>query len=514
MKKDKLFTLGLIAGSLFFASCDDLVDCGCDCNKPEVKSWEILKAGQAKNDDGTVSAGTAIVIYGKNLSEINSISFGGESVDLQPAFMEDHKIVFQVPEGISKECVAHITTVGCSTGFDLDLLKVVVSAPCITMCDNEMATKTIKLLGNSFFAPLTAKFHDGNDWNLEASTEDGTITIDDMNHCTITIPEGVAEGYTIKLISNAGETESSFKYRDKSNILISYDGADTLFTQNKPDTQVAEPDENGNLVGGMTPSKAELTGKDGIMNTPNRDGNFAIFWDNNYTALAYHPKGSANPSNKEPQYDTPFGPYYEELRNGKSIGDYVIKFEVLVTADAPMKGNGLAIGFYNSDPYDIRQFCAFWQPSKASFAINDDGVWDQTATFDTWTSGGDWLTITIPFEEIRHNFSAKNYFCSAQNGRVIYEDGETSYAAFGDDKNGKPFFEAKPKCLTSDRDKNSILGFGFIYGMHDITGPNEALIGIDNVRIVPNDNNGAYYPLLSWGSPTRDFYLAPKTSCK
>ena len=92
MNKNKFYTIGLIAGSLFATSCDDRVDCGCDCNMPVFEKWEVLNPNETKNEDGTVSSGKAIVVWGKNLSDITEISFGGMNAELQPAFMEDNKI--------------------------------------------------------------------------------------------------------------------------------------------------------------------------------------------------------------------------------------------------------------------------------------------------------------------------------------------------------------------------------------------------------------------------------------
>ncbi|MBR5208334.1 MAG: IPT/TIG domain-containing protein, partial [Paludibacteraceae bacterium] len=138
MNKTKFYTIGLVAGSLFATSCDDRVDCGCDCNMPTFEKWEMLKPGEEKSADGTVSSGNAIVVWGKNLSDITAISFGGKNAELHPAYMEDNKIVFQVPENISKNCVAHVTTASCEQGFDVDMLSVVVAPPCVAMCDNEM----------------------------------------------------------------------------------------------------------------------------------------------------------------------------------------------------------------------------------------------------------------------------------------------------------------------------------------------------------------------------------------
>ncbi len=502
MNKNKFYTIGLIAGSLFATSCDDMVDCGCNCNMPQFDKWEILKAGEQKNDDGTVSSGTAIVVWGKNLTNISEISFNGLNAELQPAFMEDSKIIFQIPEGISEDCVAHVRTAGCEQGIDVDLLKVVVAPPCVSMCDNEMAEKSIKVIGNSLFAPLTAKFWDGESHTIEASTENGMITIDDANHATITIPEGVKDGGTIVFVSNAGESETNFRFRDTRNMLITHDDEEylNLFNQDKPDIDL----EN----------KADLIAEGGAFYSENNTSNYSIFWSNLYTAWSYSPKGEANPEGKAPKYTTPFGYFSDEIIKGASFNDYVIKFEVFVPAEYPMNGNGLAIGFYNSDWAEVREYCAFWQPSKATFGKDADGVWQATCTCENWTTGGDWLTITIPMEELRYNFMAKNYFCSAQNDRKITDGSDSEYAAYGDSESGLPLFDYNPYDLSSSKVK-PIQSIAFIYGSDDQpNAANEPMFAVDNLRITPKDNNGGVFPLLKWGQPTRDFYLAPTYSCK
>ena len=62
----------------------------------------------------------------------------------------------------------------------------------------------------------------------------------------------------------------------------------------------------------------------------------------------------------------------------------------------------------------------------------------------------------------------------------------------------------------------SIQSIGIVFGQTDQ--PNESshpFIAVDNLRIVPKDNNGAVYPMLKWGKPTRDFYICPNIgSCK
>ncbi len=529
MNKNKFYTIGLIAGSLFATSCDDIVDCGCDCNMPKFDKWEILKAGQQKNEEGTIESGTAIVVWGSNLTDITEISFNGINAELQPAFMGDNKIVFQVPEGISEDCKAFVRTAGCDKGFEVELLKVVVSAPCAAMCDNEMAVKTLRVVGNSFFAPLTAKFWDGEKHSVVASTEDGTISIDDQNHMTITIPEGVADvtveaakknpdAGKILFESKAGESLSNFVFHDTRNMLITHDDEEylNLFNQQKPDVESYD-EENDRVIGLATPKEVL---KETVFKSENTRGEFSIFHDlAGYTAWTYSPTGEANPTEVKPKTPTPFGCFSESINNETtSFNDYVVKFEVFVPSENPISGNGLAIGFYTTIWTEIRDFCAFWQPSKASFAKDADGIWQQSATFDTWNSGGDWLTITVPFSEFRYNFTAKNYYCSAQNDRKIIDGSDSEYAAFGDPDDGLPYLDLIGEDFIGNMLSNKvkpIANIGIEFGNADQPNTNnEPLIGVDNLRIVPSDNNGGVWPLFKWGQPLRDFYVAPIISCK
>lgn len=509
MNKTKFYTIGLVAGSLFATSCDDRVDCGCDCNMPTIEKWEMLKPGEEKSADGTVASGNAIVVWGKNLTDITAISFGGKNAELHPAYMEDNKIIFQVPENISKNCVAHITTASCEQGFDVDMLSVAVAPPCVAMCDNEMAEKTVKIVGNSLFAPLKALFLDKDGKHtLEASTEAGTIKIDDANHATITIPAGVAPAGTIKFISDAGESESNFLFRDTRNMLITHDDPEglDLFNQNKPDLDLED--------------KNTLIAKDGDLYSENNTSNFSIFWDNGYTIWTYCPVGDANPTGKEPENVTPFGCFTQSIKSGETtFNDYVIKFEVFVPKSNPINGTGLAIGFFNTDPWSaVRQYCAFWQPSVASYSKDKDGVWEQNCTCTDWTSGGDWLTVSIPMDEIKYDFASASYTHCAQDNRLGVD--EDTYKGFGDKVSGLAYFEQdRIAKLAGQLDGNKakvIQGLGFIYGVDDQ--PNKSpkvtpYIGIDNLRITPKDNNGGVWPLLKWGQSIRDFYNNPITSC-
>lgn len=387
--------------------------------------------------------------------------------------------------------------------------------PCVTMCDNEMAVKTLNVVGINLSEPLKAKFWDGKGHNIIASTEDGSIIIWDPFRATIEIPDGVANNGTIVFENEAGETETDFIFRDTRNLLITHDDPEylNLFNQNRPDV------ESNDSTIKMPDKFVEL--KESILKSENTRGDFSVFWNvDGYTAWTYSPNGDANPNGVKPKYPTPFGCFSESITNGEtSFNDYVIKFEVYVPSEYPINGNGFGIGFYDGECWNIRSYCAFWQPSKASFPKDVDGVWQYPATFDDyWTEGGDWLTITVPLEEIKYDFASASYPHCAQDNRVGVDD--EKYIGFGDKENGVAFFDqpsiSKLASQLLSSEVESIQSIGIVFGQDDQ--PNQSshpFIAVDNLRIVPKDNNGAVYPMLKWGQPTRDFYISPIIgSCK
>ena len=391
--------------------------------------------------------------------------------------------------------------------------------PCVTMCDNEMAVKTLNVVGINLSEPLKAKFWDGKGHNIIASTKDGTITVDNnAKRAKIQIPEGVVDGGTIVFENEAGETETAFIFRDTRNLLITHDDPEylNLFNQERPYVEYYDEWEDSTIK--MPDKFIEL--KESILKSENTRGDFSVFWNvDGYTAWTYSPNGESNPNGVKPKYPTPFGCFSESITNGEtSFNDYVIKFEVYVPSEYPINGNGFGIGFYDGECWNIRSYCAFWQPSKARFPKDDDGVWKYPATFDDyWTVGGDWLTITVPLEEIKYDFASASYPHCAQDNRVGVDD--EKYKGFGDKENGVAFFD-QPSIsklaaqLTGTRTK-AIQSLGFIFGSDDQ--PNKdhnPWIGIDNLRIVPKDDNGGVWPLLKWGQSTRDFYTNPVLSCK
>jgi hypothetical protein len=62
---------------------------------------------------------------------------------------------------------------------------------------------------------------------------------------------------------------------------------------------------------------------------------------------------------------------------------------------------------------------------------------------------------------------------------------------------------------------NPIANVGLLYASYDQPlSDNEPYIAVDNLRIVPKDENGGVWPMLKWGVPLRSYEENYSTSCK
>lgn len=416
-----------------------------------------------------------------------------------------------------------------STGDDDNPIQ---QAPCITMCDNEFAVKTMRIKGDNLSAPLKAKFWDGKDYTIEASTKDGSIMIHDQYDATITIPAGVKDGGHIVFENEYGETISDFIYRDTRNMLITHDDEDLKKHLGlTPDSTLVYVYEGDTTFSGMIEPKETIIKK--YFQSDNTNGNFSIFHrdGDDFVGLSYEPYDTlANPKKENPKYATPFGVFAKDILSGKTTpNDYVIKFEVFVSSEAPMQGDALNIGFFNSvndnGLWDARGYCSCWQPSRAVYPKDEDGIWNNSSvTCDAW-SCPDWMTVTIPMEDLLYNFIEGNYRTNPQDGRRETDGSCPEYKYFGDSENGLPFFEKNNNYVELfdggtplDLGDPSVTGLAITLARWDCpiqdTDGRHPYIAVDNVRIVPKDNNGGVWKLTDWGTPTRDFYTKPITSCK
>ena len=127
------------------------------------------------------------------------------------------------------------------------------------------------------------------------------------------------------------------------------------------------------------------------------------------------------------------------------------------------------------------------------------------------------MTVTVPMNEFMWNMEAKGYTTSAReltlNGSPVQYDIDM----YGDPIQRKCYADTHMADLRTEYGIYTFWG-GFVIMFNPYDGPSQQqndgkmLVGIDNLRIVPNDGNGAIYPKTGWGQPSQHFYDAPCTN--
>ena len=118
-------------------------------------------------------------------------------------------------------------------------------------------------------------------------------------------------------------------------------------------------------------------------------------------------------------------------------------------------------------------------------------------------------------DEFMWNFSNGNYITSAQNFTEGKFDGESDQPFFGDPTHVSYVQKYQSKLSDDDELYEFFGGFAISFNPYDgpqNSGNKNSHFAIDNIRIVPNDGNGAYYPKLGWGVPRQHYFEAPRKS--
>lgn len=499
MKKINFLAMSAVAAMCGFTSCDDKNECGCDCNQPIVERIETVNnPGVSIPLDSAITAGETIALFGENLGSVKAIYFAEQKAELKPAFVTDNTIVFTIPT-VYATCQARFVTAACQAGFEgYPIVK--VSPATVTMIYNEFATDSIRINGNSFIgsenSPVDVYFYGEGDELIKSPK---TIVISE-NRITAAIPEGVVDTKPIRVTNVAAPTveeaqDSKILFRDKRNILVDFEPErDVLFM--KGDTTGTESSIDKMKVGS--------DGGFGILN--NKSWKASTF----FSYQPYLPDFALCDENT-----TLFRDFTSEI-NSSNIGDYCFKFEINVPEKKQMMFDVMVLGFTTGDETSLgtfRKFSAYFQPCVPKINKDKDGVESLASTCEKGFFTNGWMTVTIPLSEFFFNASNMSYGSSYAN--VIkgdFSNGE-DYKILGDPASAASFVSKRtyPEVYSDPEDTEAYGGFviGFTPNDGGDTGHTDFAIGIDNIRIVPNDGNGAYYPALGFGKPTRDFYEAP-----
>lgn len=368
---------------------------------------------------------------------------------------------------------------------------------------------------------LRGKGFEGESLEVDFQMKDGSvktvkgsdITLLDKNLMSVKVPEGTGESFPIVIrnVATGDEAKSSFLFRDTRNLLIDFDS---------------------NLDLAYSTGAFEK-GKDGSYNATDSIGwnnfeeNYSVTGKKNQFGVFQNPEKwegilfSPVDGLENDEIRSVFGPFKELIKaDPASAKDYVVKFEVNVPKDSPTNLMTLALGFLSADEKEVvqlRPYNAFLQMSEIFWDKSDeDGSWRVASSKEFSTDG--WMTVTIPMSEFMWNTAHGNYITSAHSFYEGNFSNEWDQQFFGDPKNHLSYAEKYyyvEKYLSNLTSEEGLLsyfgGFGILFDPYEYTQqPRNPKFAIDNIRIVPDDGNGAIYPKLKYGKPSQHYYLEPR----
>ncbi len=508
MKKIIVLLAAAFAAMSTFTSCDDVTDCGCECSQPVVSKVELLDSAGVDYSNKSIPAGSAIVVMGENLGDVVAVKFGNKTADLKPAYRTENTLVFVVPT-VTKSCQGMLVTSSCPNGYVQSKLSIVVGAPTAYMFYNEFVASGdyLKVKGSSFVGDSLEVDFVGTDGKTKAVSGSDLIKKDeDGTELWVKVPADVAESHPVTFVNKAEGKSSVSKiyFRDTRNMLVDFD-KNIKYTYSIGDSSAAGENYS---VADYTYNGQKLTSLISNNYSTSAVNNYAIFGKtDDWKAIIYAP--NSGEEDLLPNSNV-FGTF---LTDGvtRRAEDYVLKFEVYVPSAYPLQGVTLTIGFTRADEStmnNFRKYCAIVNFSKVLSWGKNTTPWS-VATVENMSTDG-WMTVTVPMSEFKWNLKDGGYAHCAQNiltGSVMSTDDLAKL--YGDATTMNDYVNEYPT-LT---DTKKYGGLTIAYATDDQAYKNQGkfFMAVDNVRIVPDDGNGAIYPRLKYGEATQHYISAPRT---
>lgn len=514
MKKYSILVAAAIASLTAFTSCDDMNECGCECSVPVITNVEKLdEAGVSIA--GSVEAGSYVAIMGSNLGNVTAIRFGDRTVSIKPAYRSENTLIVQVPS-VTKSCIGTLITNNCPEGYPNQALSIVIGTPTVYMMYNEFVADGdwLKLKGSSFVGDqMCVDFVMSDGTSATVSGADIKLIGNNGDEMHVKVPAGAAFSQNF-VVRNAAENKASvcpIMFRDYRNVLTDFDA----ITNYMFGSGAIEKDAEGIYSLAYGDEKTAWTSTVPANYSPTGVNNFGVFnnadgWQN----ISFVP-GALTADNP-----TVFGPNFLPLiqADPASVNNYVVKFEMYVPKEFPTNYLVYTLGFSaaNDDGCgESRAFCAGVQQSAITWnKDNPETGWEYEKASDFSTDG--WMTVTVPMSEFMWNFQLKNYPAFAQNISEGDWGNADLQAAFGDSDNHTNYAQANQEAFGNSRKEKSKWG-SLIMQINPYDGPKNAEainkaahIAIDNLRVVPNDGNGAIYPKTAFGKPSQHYYDNPR----
>lgn len=539
MKKYSILVATALAAMAGFTACQEDIECGCDCAIPVIERVEYLNDSTHAGLTGEIESGRWILVTGQNLGGVTKVTFGGKDAGLRPAFRHDNSLAFKVPV-VSSSCEGVLYTDNCPSGYSKSALSVVIGAPVVYQIYNEFPAdgEFLKIKGANFLGEqMVVEFQDINTGAVVSTASGADIQLQGNSGAEMFVKIPAGTGNTRRIVvknltnlddaGNPKQCVSSIILRDARNILIDFDRDETNLWCGA--LGMVEKDVNGHydimsLGAGADAKPSELKLRGQLVSMREKgmgysfsdgDNQFGILGAKDWNYIGWTPDwDEANP------YDdgadgtpTIFGSFYNDAKNNPSA--YVVKFEVNVPSPTTGSVFALAIQSQSETTLDnCRKFSAAVQFSEYNWNKANEGEWAFESAKPFETDG--WMTVTIPFSEFIWSLSNKNYVANAQN----FAEGDLGSVA--EDTWGDASHQSYDKVYAAELaniDKAYDYWGGMIMCFNTYDGPanNDNMMAsqvtcFDNIRVVPNDGNGAIYEKLKYGVPTQHYSSKPRTS--
>lgn len=356
--------------------------------QPVIKYVTTTEASAADSLITGAATEAVICIVGENLTSVKEVYFNDLKAILSSSFITYNTMIVQVPASIPGE-VSNKIFFKAENGATVEFpFEVEVPGPTVTgtVCEYVLPGKQGVLIGNYFVddpnVPLEVVMPDGQNAEIISFTQ---------TQLTYIVPEGSTASGKITVKTIYGSCESSFNFRDKTNILFDWD-ADAA--------SVTTPMGKAN---GWQPATAHI----GVMPDAEAiDGNYIYFtgdlvagpgavWDEGPWSFTFWPGdnwGTVYPNLKD-------NPEFAAILAANKWDALKLKFEVCIPKASAWAAQGLGIYFTPASYVDgTNQNNAYY--ADATFPRAWYIPWKDSGSFDT---NGEWITVTIPMTEFKYN---------------------------------------------------------------------------------------------------------------
>lgn len=361
--------------TIFFMACDDIVtyddnyDDGTVSNGPPV----ITKISPVENPEKDTTEGSfnqMIIIHGENLSQVKSILFNDQAVDLKEIYAVSTRIVVPIPGTVPNEITNKVvlTTAKGSTeyAFKISFPDFIING---FNFDFGNAGDTIILQGdNLLLYDLTAE-----NGEIKMNGNQATILSTTEKAVTLVVPEGVTDNATVSVSSPRikavlGDDPIEFPYRDL-----------------------------GIRIVDISPAYLTNPSSSNFSTDGTREGDPAPLFPG--TCFARIKPSVAGYSTNIPIYNYPFDAPSSDARFADmrvNPSDYVIKYELLIKSEFPITAPGDRIRMVIN-----------------GFRATNDKEWIPALSGVAYHTHNKWTTISSDFA----------FYKNATGGSPLFENG-------------------------------------------------------------------------------------------